>query len=328
MIVLGVETSCDDTGVAIFDGEGILANSLYTQIAHYQFGGVVPEIASRNHIMKMVPVFKKAIEDSSVTVDEIDGIAATYGPGLVGSLLVGLSFAKGLAYSISRPFIGINHLEAHLLSPFIGRNIPEEPFLGLIASGGHTELYIVNGIGRYKLLGSTLDDACGEAFDKVAKLIGVGYPGGPYIEMWAARGNPFGFNFPVPNPPGLDFSFSGLKTAVLYAYKKLSPEERINDIPEIAASFMRVAIEALIIKLTKAIKETGIKSVAISGGVSANSLLRKRVRELGVRTYFPEKNFTSDNGGMVAFLGYQYLARGESSPLDLRADANARIISK
>jgi len=328
MIVLGVETSCDDTGVAFFDGEKVLASTLYTQLSHFQFGGVVPEIASRNHIKKMLPVFKKAIEDSSISINEIDGIAATYGPGLIGSLLVGLSFAKGLSYSISRPFIGINHLEAHLFSPFIGRSIPEEPFLGLIASGGHTELYIVNGISNYKLLGSTLDDACGEAFDKVAKLIGVGYPGGPHIEMWAARGNPFGFNFPVPDPPGLDFSFSGLKTAVLYAYKKLSPEERIKDIPEIAASFMRVAIEALIIKLKRAIKETGIERVAISGGVSANSLLRKRVQELGVRNYFPEKNFTSDNGGMVAFLGYQYLVRGKSSRLDLRADANARLIPK
>ena len=324
MIILGIETSCDETSVSVLKDGSILSNIVYTQLEHLEYGGVVPEIASRDHIRKLPYVFDSAIFQAGIKLNEIDGIAVTYGPGLVGSLLTGLSYAKGLSFALGVPLIPVNHIEAHLLSPFIQKKFPEDKFLALVVSGGHTELYMVNGIGHYELLGATLDDACGEAFDKVAKLIGIGYPGGPAIEKWAKKAEKSDFLFPVPDPPGLDFSYSGLKTAVLYAYRKLSVVERVEKIPEISLAFMRAAIEGLMKKLIRARNETGIDTIAISGGVSANTYLQKRVKEEFKKVYFPPKGFTSDNAGMIAFTGYLRFS-GVPGGLYVRADPNAEL---
>ena len=324
MIILGIETSCDETSVSVLKDGSILSNIVYTQLEHLEYGGVVPEIASRDHIRKLPYVFDSAMFQAGIKLNEIDGIAVTYGPGLVGSLLTGLSYAKGLSFALGVPLIPVNHIEAHLLSPFIQKKFPEDKFLALVVSGGHTELYMVNGIGHYELLGATLDDACGEAFDKVAKLIGIGYPGGPAIEKWAKKSEKSDFLFPVPDPPGLDFSYSGLKTAVLYAYRKLSVVERVEKIPEISLAFMRAAIEGLMKKLIRARDETGIDTIAISGGVSANAYLQKRVKEEFKKVYFPPEGFTSDNAGMIAFTGYLRFS-GVPGDLYVRADPNAEL---
>lgn len=324
MIILGIETSCDETSVSVLKDGSILSNIVYTQLEHLQYGGVVPEIASRDHIRKLPYVLDSALVQAGIEIEEIDGVAATYGPGLIGSLLIGLSYAKGIAYSLGVPLIPVNHIEAHLLSPFIGRDFPHGKFLALIVSGGHTELYIVKSIGDYELLGATLDDACGEAFDKVAKLIGIGYPGGPAIEKWAKKAKKTTFEFPVPDPIGLNFSYSGLKTAVLYAYKRLSTVERIEKIPEIAQAFMVAAIEGLMKKLIKARDETGIDIIALSGGVAANTYLRQRVRMEFKHVYLPPKGFTSDNAGMVAFTGYLRYSDMDNK-LYVRAQPNAAL---
>lgn len=320
MTVLGIETSCDETGVALFRDGKLLINKIYSQEVHTKFGGVVPEIASREHTQKLLPMINEILEDTNCGLPEIDGVAVTYGPGLLCCLLVGLNFAKGLSYSHDIPIIGINHLEAHIYSPFITHKEFTPPFLSLLVSGGHTQLIKVNGLGEYEVLGHTLDDACGEAFDKVSKLIGLGYPGGPEIEVQAKKGSAYAFDFPVPDPEGLNFSYSGLKTSVLYAYKKLSQEERIRRIQDIAASFQRVAIESLILKLERAIDETGIRCVSVSGGVSANGLLKKHLGELDAKWVVPDQEFTMDNGAMVAFLGYRLFKKGIKSDLIIRAE--------
>lgn len=319
MTILGIETSCDETGVALLKDGTLLTNKVYSQEVHTKFGGVVPEIASREHIRKLLPMINSMLEETTIPLSDIDAIAATYGPGLLCCLLLGLNFAKGLSFALDIPFIGVNHLEAHIYSPFITEEEFTPPFLSLLVSGGHTQLIKVNGLGDYELLGHTLDDACGEAFDKVSKLIGLGYPGGPWIESWAERGDAFAFDFPVPDPEGLDFSYSGLKTSVLYTYQELSQEERIRLIPDIAASFQRVAIESLICKLKRAIDRTGLHSVSVAGGVSANKFLRERLRELDINWVAPEEPFTTDNAAMIAFLGYKLLKTGSKSDLMLRA---------
>jgi N6-L-threonylcarbamoyladenine synthase len=319
VIILGVETSCDETGVALLEDSRVLCNSIYSQKIHSRFGGVVPEIASREHTERLLMMIREILEERKMVVEDIDGIAVTYGPGLLCSLLIGLNFSKSLSYSLGVPFVGINHLEAHIYSPFINMEEYSYPFLSLLVSGGHTSIFKVNGFRDYEVLGSTLDDACGESFDKVSKLIGGGYPGGPAIEHFAEKGKEDAFNFPVPDPRGLDFSYSGLKTSVLYTYLGLSQEERIYRIADISASFQKSAIESLLIKLKRAVSVTGIKRVSISGGVSANKLLRKRLEELDIEWVAPDKEFTVDNGAMVGFLGYKLFKEGLSSDLNLKA---------
>lgn len=320
MIILGMETSCDETGVALLEDKRVLYNNIYSQEIHSRFGGVVPEIASREHTERLLIMTKEILEEGKISVEDIDGIAVTYGPGLLCSLLIGLNFAKGLSYSIGIPFIGVNHLEAHIYSPFINIEEYSYPFLSLLVSGGHTSIVKVNGFRDYEVLGSTLDDACGESFDKVSKLIGLGYPGGPAIERFAEEGKEDAFNFPVPDPRALNFSYSGLKTSVLYTYLGLSQEERIYRVADIAASFQKSAIESLFIKLKRAVRMTGISRVSVSGGVSANKLLRKRLEELDIEWVAPDKEFTVDNGAMVGFLGYKLFKEGIRSELNLRAD--------
>lgn len=320
MIVLGLETSCDETAVALVKESEILTNKIYSQEIHKRFGGVVPEIASREHTERILKMTREVLEEKDIVPEDIEGIAVTYGPGLLCSLLIGLSFAKGLSYSLGIPFVGVNHLEAHIYSPFVTEKEFAAPFLSLLVSGGHTSIVKVNGFRNYEVLGSTLDDACGESFDKVSKLIGLGYPGGPPIERLAREGNEKAFDFPVPDPNGLDFSYSGLKTSVLYAYRKLSQAEKVYRIADIAAAFQRVAIESLILKLRRAIKSTGIKKVTISGGVSANKLLRKRLQELDIEWVAPELQFTVDNGAMVGYLGNKLLEEGICSDFSLKAN--------
>jgi N6-L-threonylcarbamoyladenine synthase len=320
VIVLGLETSCDETAVALMQSSKIICNKIYSQDVHSRFGGVVPEIASREHTEKLLGMTKEVLEEANIRVEDIEGIAVTYGPGLLCSLLIGLNFAKGLSYSLGVPLVGVNHLEAHIYSPFITTEEYRSPFLSLLVSGGHTSIVKVNGFRNYEVLGSTLDDACGESFDKVSKLIGLGYPGGPAIERFAQKGNENAFSFSVPDPEALNFSYSGLKTSVLYAYRDMSQEERIYRLADIAASFQKSAIKSLIIKLKRAIKMTEMRRISVSGGVSANKLLRKSLQELDVEWVAPDPEFTVDNGAMVGFLGYKLLKEGISSDYGLKAD--------
>ncbi len=320
MIILGLETSCDETGVALLENERVLANKVYSQQIHSRFGGVVPEIASREHTERLLAMTKEIFEENNISVNEIDGIAVTYGPGLLCSLLIGLNFVKGLSYSSGIPFVGVNHLESHIYSPFISFDEYSYPFLSLLVSGGHTSIVKVNDFRNYEVLGSTLDDACGESFDKVSKLIGLGYPGGPAIQSFAEDGDENAFNFPVPDPQALDFSYSGLKTSVLYTYRDMSQEERVLRIHDIAASFQKSAISSLILKLKRAMKITGIKKVAVAGGVSANKFLRKSLEGLDIQWIAPENQYTADNGAMIGFLGYKLLKEGITSDFSLKAE--------
>jgi N6-L-threonylcarbamoyladenine synthase len=320
VIVLGLETSCDETAVALTKDCKILCNKIYSQDVHSQFGGVVPEIASREHTERLLKMTKDVLREVNIRLENIEGIAVTYGPGLLCSLLIGLNFAKGLSYSLGVPMVGVNHLEAHIYSPFITAEEYLSPFLSLLVSGGHTSIVKVNGFRDYEVLGSTLDDACGESFDKVSKLIGLGYPGGPSIERFAREGNEDAFNFPIPDPKGFDFSYSGLKTSVLYTYHDMPQEERIYRLADIAASFQKSSIKSLIIKLKRAIKMTKIKKISVSGGVSANKLLRKSLQELDIEWVAPDLEFTVDNGAMVGFLGYKLLKEGIRSDYNLKAN--------
>jgi N6-L-threonylcarbamoyladenine synthase len=320
VIVLGIETSCDETAVALVSDGEILVNKIYSQEIHSKFGGVVPEIASREHTERILCMTKEALEEGKIKLEDIGGIAVTYGPGLLCSLLIGLNFAKGLSLSLGIPFIGVNHLEAHIYSPFITRDEYTSPFLSLLVSGGHTSIVMVNAFRNYEVLGSTLDDACGESFDKVSKLIGLGYPGGPVIQRFAEEGDENAFDFPIPDPKGLDFSYSGLKTSILYAYRDMSQEEKVGRVADIAASFQKAAIQSLIIKVKRAVKLTNINRISISGGVSANKLLRESLDKLDVDWVAPERGFTVDNGAMVGFLGYRLLKEGIRSDYNLKAN--------
>lgn len=299
-IILGIESSCDETGIAIVrDGREVLANEIASQIdIHKAFGGVVPEIASRQHTKVISQLVKQVMNDANVP---IDAIAATQGPGLMGSLLVGLSFAKALAYSWKKPFIPVHHIEGHLFSAFLGESAPEFPFLALVVSGGHTQIIQCDRPHHYRILGTTRDDAVGESFDKVARLLDLPYPGGPSIQKAAAEGNPNAYDFPraMRNKAGLEFSYSGLKTAVLYAM-----QDGAANVADIAASFQAAAIDILLIKIKQAIQQTDAQRLVVAGGVAANKLLRDRVTaELGIDVFMPPFKYCIDNGAMIAAAG-------------------------
>ncbi|MGB6055648.1 MAG: tRNA (adenosine(37)-N6)-threonylcarbamoyltransferase complex transferase subunit TsaD [Burkholderiaceae bacterium] len=311
MLVLGIESSCDETGIALYDSErGLLGHALHSQVAmHEEYGGVVPELASRDHIRRALPLLQRVLETSGAARTDIDAIAYTQGPGLAGALLVGASIASGLALALERPLIGIHHLEGHLLSPLLAADPPDFPFVALLVSGGHTQLMRVDGIGRYELLGDTLDDAAGEAFDKSAKLLGLGYPGGPAISRMADFGDPNAYQLPRPmlHSKNLDFSFSGLKTAVLTLVRQHPGNVCYQDQANIARAFVDAVVEVLTAKCLAALQQTGLQRLVIAGGVGANAQLREALnaaaQKRGFRVYYPELEFCTDNGAMIAFAG-------------------------
>ncbi len=325
MLVLGIETSCDETGVALYDGgRGLLAHALYSQVAmHAEYGGVVPELASRDHVRKLLPLIEEVLEQAGVVRSDIDGIAYTAGPGLIGALLVGASVGRTLAWGLDIPAVAVHHMEGHLLAPMLEANPPEFPFVALLVSGGHTMLVRVDGVGRYAILGESLDDAAGEAFDKTAKLLGLGYPGGPVLAQLAEQGNPEAYRFPRPmtDRPGLDFSFSGLKTFTLTTWQKSdqSELERAN----VARAFQDAVVDTLAIKCKRALEQTGLKRLVIAGGVSANKGLRERLtqmgEQLGAAVFYPRPEFCTDNGAMIAYAGYQRLVAGQHEGLAFSA---------
>ncbi|MEK6771536.1 MAG: tRNA (adenosine(37)-N6)-threonylcarbamoyltransferase complex transferase subunit TsaD [Pseudomonadota bacterium] len=324
MIVLGIETSCDDTGVALYDASrGLRAHQLSSQVEiHAEYGGVVPELASRDHIRKALPLVIRVLEDAGIRPADLAGVAYTAGPGLIGALLVGAALGRSLAYAWGVPAIGVHHMEGHLLSPMLEPDPPAFPFTALLVSGGHTLLADVRGIGDYRILGESLDDAAGEAFDKTAKLLGLGYPGGPAISRLAETGHPGRFTFPRPmlDRPGLDFSFSGLKTAVSLAIDTARDEQTRADI---ARAFEEAVVDTLVAKCRRALQQTGHDQLVVAGGVSANRRLRDRLDrlsdELRVRMYFPRPEFCTDNGAMIAYAGYRRLRAGESEALGFAA---------
>tara|TARA_Y100000814_G_scaffold116611_1_gene83284 strand:+ start:799 stop:1824 length:1026 start_codon:yes stop_codon:yes gene_type:complete len=325
--VLGIETSCDETGVAIYDSrEGLLGDKLYSQVkTHAAFGGVVPELASRDHIRKTLPLIMELLSETRIPLGELDGIAFTAGPGLIGSLLVGASLGRSLAMGLDVPAVGVHHMEGHLLAPMLEPEPPKFPFVALLVSGGHTQLVKVTKIGDYQLLGESLDDAAGEAFDKVGKMLGLPYPGGPHVAKLALKGVTDTFEFPRPmvNRPGLDFSFSGLKTSVKNAISELSkegdldPQARAN----IARGFEDAVVSTLAIKCRRALKQTGLERLIIAGGVSANLNLRQvlesAMSEVGGRLYYAQPEYCTDNGAMIAYAGCQRLLAGQKSELNI-----------
>ena len=326
MRILGIETSCDETGVAIYDEEkGLIANQLHTQIAlHADYGGVVPELASRDHIRKLAPLLQAALQEANVTAKDIDGVAYTSGPGLVGALLVGSTVARSLAYAWNIPAIGVHHMEGHLLAPMLEENPPHFPFVALLVSGGHTQLVRVDGVGCYELLGESIDDAAGEAFDKTAKLLGLDYPGGAALARLALNGTPNRFAFPRPmtDRPGLDFSFSGLKTFAANTLHQVMQEEgelTEQSKADIAYAFQEAVVDTLAIKCKRALKQTGLKRLVIAGGVSANKQLRQTLAELmqqlGGEVFYPQPQFCTDNGAMIAYAGFLRLKQGQQQDL-------------
>ncbi|WP_457567525.1 tRNA (adenosine(37)-N6)-threonylcarbamoyltransferase complex transferase subunit TsaD [Desulfurobacterium sp.] len=311
MKVVGIDTSCDDTAVAVFDGEKnkVLSSLISSQYeVHRVYGGVVPEIAAREHLKNIDIIFDRALKKAEISVSDIDLVTVTYTPGLLPALLVGLTFGKGIAFARYIPFKGVHHIEAHMFSPFIEKK-PEFPFLALVVSGGHTMISVVRSLGNYKLLGKTLDDAVGEAFDKVAKMLGLGYPGGPVIDKMFQYYDGDYLVLPRPQARGVNMSFSGLKTAVRRLIENGYPEEMI------VASFQKTAVDYVVGKLKKAVRETGIKRISVSGGVSANSYLRKKLKELEekehLEIFLPEMKYTADNGAMVAYVGYLRFVKAE-----------------
>ena len=326
MRILGIETSCDETGVAIYDEEkGLIANQLHTQIAlHADYGGVVPELASRDHIRKLAPLLQAALQEANLTAKDIDGVAYTSGPGLVGALLVGSTVARSLAYAWNIPAIGVHHMEGHLLAPMLEENPPHFPFVALLVSGGHTQLVRVDGVGRYELLGESIDDAAGEAFDKTAKLLGLDYPGGAALARLALNGTPNRFACPRPmtDRPGLDFSFSGLKTFAANTLHQVMQEEgelTEQSKADIAYAFQEAVVDTLAIKCKRALKQTGLKRLVIAGGVSANKQLRQTLAELmqqlGGEVFYPQPQFCTDNGAMIAYAGFLRLKQGQQQDL-------------
>ena len=329
MLILGLETSCDETGVAVFDSErGLLAHRLYSQIAvHAEYGGVVPELASRDHVRKALPLINEALAEAGHTVQDLEGIAYTQGPGLVGALLVGASLGRSLAWGLGIPAVGVHHMEGHLLAPMLEESRPDFPFVALLVSGGHTQLVHVAGIGEYTLLGESLDDAAGEAFDKAAKMMGLPYPGGPELSKLAEQGDAQRFEFPRPmtNRPGLDFSFSGLKTAVRTTILKEAVDGVLDEQTkaDISACFQGAVVDTLAIKCKRALKQTGLKNLIIAGGVGANTLLRQQLTEmtkkLGGQVFYPRPEFCTDNGAMIAYAGCQRLMVGQTENLEINA---------
>ncbi len=324
MKVLGIETSCDETGVAVYDNDaGLLAHAVYSQIAlHAEYGGVVPELASRDHVRKLLPLVRQTLGEAGIALDEIDGVAYTAGPGLVGALLVGAAAARSLAWGLEVPAIGIHHMEGHLLAPLMEDEPPAPPFVALLVSGGHTQLVEVATIGDYRLLGETLDDAAGEAFDKTAKLMGLPYPGGPQLAALAETGTPGRFTFarPMTDRPGLDFSFSGLKTQVLMAWRDSDQSDATR--ADIARGFEDAVVETLAIKCERALEATGADTLVVAGGVGANSRLRARLQAMagkrGGRVCFPRPALCTDNGAMIAFAGALRLAAGQYEDLGVQ----------
>ena len=318
MRILGIETSCDETGLAVYDtAAGLLGHRLHSQVAvHARHGGVVPELASRDHVRRIVPLMDAVLEAAGTARGELDGIAYTAGPGLIGALLVGAAFGRSLAWSLGVPAVGVHHMEAHLLAPMLGRPAPEFPFVALLVSGGHTQLVAVHGVGHYRLLGESVDDAAGEAFDKTAKLLGLGYPGGPAIAALAREGDPARFRFPRPmtNRPGLDFSFSGLKTFALNTLREAGADPATR--ADIARAFEDAVVDTLAIKCRRALDTTGLGRLVVAGGVSANRRLRERLDglagERGAEVYYPPLDFCTDNGAMIALAGSLRLAAGAS----------------
>jgi N6-L-threonylcarbamoyladenine synthase len=315
MLVLGIETSCDETGVALFDGAGgrLLAHAVHSQVAmHEAYGGVVPELASRDHIQRLVPLTRLVLERAARRMEDIKGIGYTEGPGLAGAVLVGASYAHALGEALEVPVVGIHHLEGHLLSPLLSARRPEFPFVALLVSGGHTQLMRVDGVGRYALLGETQDDAAGEAFDKTAKLLGLGYPGGPALSALAEKGRPGRYRLPRPmiDSGELDFSFSGLKTAVLTATKKE------HDAADLARAFVDAVVDVLVAKCVQALERNGLTRLVVAGGVGANKQLRAALdaeaARRGFDVFYPEPELCTDNGAMIAFAAAQRLGSGGS----------------
>lgn len=321
--VLGIETSCDETGIAIYDGDkGLLAHALYSQVdLHADFGGVVPELASRDHVRKTLPLIQQVLDESGCTREDINAVAYTAGPGLVGALLVGAAIGRSLAWTWQVPAIEIHHMEGHLLAPLLEDNPPEFPFVALLVSGGHSMMVSVKGIGQYEVIGDTLDDAAGEAFDKTAKLLGLDYPGGPALAKLAQQGDPTRFRFPRPmtNRPGLDFSFSGLKTFAVNTLHENVTGDKTKDQQthaDIARAFEDAVVDTMAIKCKRAIQQTGFKRLVMAGGVSANHSLRARLQVLakkeGFEVFYPRPEFCTDNGAMIAFTGWLRLQSGQS----------------
>lgn len=327
MIVLGIETSCDETGIALYDSEaGLLSHALYSQIAiHADYGGVVPELASRDHINKTLPLIERVLKEAELSKTDISAMAYTSGPGLVGALMAGASIAQSLAMALKVPIIGVHHMEGHLLAPMLEKEPPEFPFVGLLVSGGHTQLVSVKGYGDYELMGESLDDAAGEAFDKAAKMLDLDYPGGPHIAALAARARDEGlsealrFPRPMTDRPGLDFSFSGLKTYTLNTISSFREQDKLDDKARasIALAFENAVVDTLRIKCKRALEASGFKTLVIAGGVSANTHLRNKLEQmvatLGARVFYARPEFCTDNGAMIAFAGCKRLQAGETT---------------
>ena len=326
IIILGIESSCDETSVAVVkNGREVLSNVINTQISiHELYGEVVPEIASRNHVENISPVMKEALKEANIKIDDVDGIACTYGPGLVGALLVGVSYAKALSYAANKPLIGVNHIQGHIAANYITYKELKPPFLTLLISGGNTQLVLVKDYTEFEILGKTRDDAVGEAFDKIARVIGLGYPGGPKMDKLAQEGTP-NIVLPKVHIDGLDFSFSGLKTAIINLHHK-TPD--INK-ADLAASFEKDVAEILLENTKKAVKETNINKIALAGGVSANSYIRKAFKELeekeNIKVYYPELKLCTDNAAMIASAGYYNFLKGNFSDLKLNAVPNLKL---
>lgn len=317
MLILGIETSCDETGLALYDSErGLLAHALHSQIAlHAEYGGVVPELASRDHVRKTLPLLREIFRQANVTPGAVDGVAYTRGPGLIGALLVGAAIGRGLAWTWQVPAIGVHHMEGHLLAPMLEPEPPAFPLVALLVSGGHSLLVQVDGIGRYRIIGESVDDAAGEAFDKTAKLLGLPYPGGPALAKLAEQGEPRRFVFPRPmtDRPGCDFSFSGLKTAAINTWRGLEPTAQNR--ADVARAFEDAVVETMVIKCRRALQATRLRRLVVAGGVGANRRLRERLRdlatELGGQVHYPRLEFCTDNGAMIAYAGWRRLAAGQ-----------------
>jgi len=331
MHILGIETSCDETGLALYDSDrGLLAHALYSQVdIHADYGGVVPELASRDHIRKVLPLLRQVLANAGVTAGEIGGVAYTAGPGLIGALLVGAAIGRSLAWTWQVPAIAVHHMEGHLLAPMLEPDPPAFPFIALLVSGGHTMLVEVREPGRYRILGDTLDDAVGEAFDKTAKLLGLAYPGGPVLARLAEDGNPDRFRFPRPmvDRPGLDFSFSGLKTFAINTLNEAGNDAQTR--ADIARAFEDAVVDTLAIKCRRALQSTGATRLVVAGGVGANRRLRERLaviaNDAGGKCYFPRPEFCTDNGAMIAYAGCQRLLHGQSQPLAIEPRARWSI---